>query len=74
MLAGTLAMLDRVETSAKLSPSQRRRLRYGRNRWIHMFRPQRTLAYRLLLIYYKFRAVFDVPLRAYYDEIRASMR
>jgi glycosyltransferase involved in cell wall biosynthesis len=74
MLAGTLAMLDQVEASTKLSPSQRKRLRYGRNRWIHMCRPQSTLAYRFLLIYYKCRAMLDVPLRAYYNEIRASIR
>jgi glycosyltransferase involved in cell wall biosynthesis len=74
LLAGTLAMLDKVEASDMLTPAERKRLRHGRNRWIHEFRPQRTIIYRLRRGYYKVRAMFDVPLRAYYNEIKASMR
>jgi glycosyltransferase involved in cell wall biosynthesis len=74
MLKGTLALLDKIEASDMLTPAERRHLRYGRNRWIHVFRPQRTLVYRLRRSYYKVRAMFDVPLRAYYNELKASMR
>ena len=74
MLTGTLAMLDQMEASDMLTPAERKHLRHGRNRWIHEFRPQRTIVYRLRRGYYKVRAMFDVPLRAYYNEIKASIR
>jgi hypothetical protein len=57
-----------------LTPTEKRHLRYGRNRWLHVFRPRKTILYRLRCWYYKVRAMFDVPLCAYYDEIKASMR
>jgi glycosyltransferase involved in cell wall biosynthesis len=74
MLKGTLALLDQIEASDMLTPAERKHLRYGRRRWVHVFRPQNTLRYRLRRSYYKVRAMFDVPLRAYYNEIKASMR
>ena len=74
MLKGTLAMLDQIEASNMLTPAERKHLRYGRNRWLHVFRPQSTMVYRLRHGYYKVRAMFDVPVRAYYNEIRASIR
>jgi glycosyltransferase involved in cell wall biosynthesis len=74
MLAGTLALLDQMEASDKLGPAHRRRLRYGRKRWIHRFRPQKTIAYQLRDIYYKVRTMFNVPPRAYYNELKATIR
>lgn len=74
MLQGTLALLDQIEASQVLNPAERKHLRFGRSRWLHVFRPQSTIAYRLRHGYFKVRAVFDVPLRAYLSEIRASMR
>ena len=74
MLKGTLAMLDKIEASDMLTPAERRHLRYWRNRWIRVFRPQRTIVYGLRHAYYKVRAMFEVPLRAHYNEIKASMR
>ena len=65
MMQGTLTMLDRIEASDMLTPAERKHLRYGRNRWIHVFRPQKTILYRLRRGYYKVRAMLDVPLRAY---------
>jgi glycosyltransferase involved in cell wall biosynthesis len=74
MLTATLALLDEIEASNTLGPTELKHLRHGRDRWVHVFRPQTTVTYRLRHCYYKVRAMFDVPLRAYYDEIRASMR
>lgn len=60
MLTGTMAVLDRLEKSDQLSASQLRRLRYGRKRWIHGFRPRHTLAYHLLGLIFKFRSMLSV--------------
>ena len=60
MLSGTLAVLDRLEVSGELSPAELRRLRYGKRRWLHQFRPRRTLSYRLKDLYYRFRSLLSV--------------
>jgi glycosyltransferase involved in cell wall biosynthesis len=73
LLRATLDLLDRLEASDTLTRSERKHLRFGRNRWLHVFRPRKTVLYRLRGCYYKMRAIFDVPLRAYYDEFKASM-
>lgn len=74
MLKGTLALLDQIEASDMLTPAERKHLHYGRSRWLHVFRPRKTIGYRLRQVYYKVRGMFDVPLHAYLNEIKASMR
>lgn len=64
MLIGTLNVLDRMETA--LTAAERRRLPYARRRWKHAFRPQNTLMYRAWSLYYSFRAMLGVPVRAYF--------
>jgi hypothetical protein len=60
MLKATMAALDRVEAENTLTSLERRRLRYGRGRWRHDFRPNDTLPYRLRSFYYRFHAMLDV--------------
>jgi glycosyltransferase involved in cell wall biosynthesis len=60
MLKATMAALDRVEVENTLTSLERRRLRFGRGRWRHDFRPNDTLAYRLRSFYYRFNAMLDV--------------
>jgi glycosyltransferase involved in cell wall biosynthesis len=67
MLKGVLDALDRFEAEAKLTPRQRRSLRYGRRRWVHEFRPSKTFTYRLHGVYYSFHAMLGVPLRSYFS-------
>jgi glycosyltransferase involved in cell wall biosynthesis len=74
LLEGTLALLDQIEASNMLTSAERKHLRYGRRRWLHVFRPQKTLIYRLWHAYYKVRAMFAVPLHVYCGEIRARLR
>jgi glycosyltransferase involved in cell wall biosynthesis len=74
LLEGTLALLDQIEASNMLTSAERKHLRYGRRRWLHVFRPQKTLIYRLWHAYYKVRAMFAVPLHVYCSELRARLR
>jgi glycosyltransferase involved in cell wall biosynthesis len=60
MLTATLAVLDLFEKETSLSGSERRRLRHGRRRWVHVFRPEDSLRYRLHEMYYRFHAMFGV--------------
>jgi glycosyltransferase involved in cell wall biosynthesis len=62
MLAGTMHALDKLERDATLNAKQRRRLRHGRLRWIHVFRPRSDLRYRMKTLYFRFRAMLGVPL------------
>jgi glycosyltransferase involved in cell wall biosynthesis len=57
--------LDKLESSATLTRSTRRRLQRGRKRWIHTFCPKPTLRYRLVSLYFKFRAMLTVSPRSY---------
>lgn len=66
MLAGTLDALDRLEPS--LSRADQRRLRRGRARWVHVFRPQPGLRYRIKGMYFKLQAMLGVPIRSYVRE------
>ena len=60
MLTGTMAVLNRLEQSGQLNAAQLRRLRYGRKRWIHGFRPQHTLLYRAHGLVFKLRSMLSV--------------
>jgi glycosyltransferase involved in cell wall biosynthesis len=66
MLNGILKALDQLEADVKLTARQRRRLRYGRRRWVHECRPSKTFAYRLRGLYHSVRAMLGVPLRTYF--------
>jgi glycosyltransferase involved in cell wall biosynthesis len=66
MLKGILDALDRLEGETTLTAYERRRLRHGRGRWMHEFRANKTLPHRLYGLYYRFRAMSGVPLRAYF--------
>lgn len=66
MFTVTMGVLDSVEAEITLTAFEQRRLRYGRRRWVHEFRPNDTLAYRFQGFYYKFRAMLGVPLRSYF--------
>ena len=66
MFKGIMRALDQLEAETELTATERRRLRHGRRRWRHEFRPQETLAYRVEGLYYKFRAMLTVPLRSYF--------
>lgn len=67
MLAGTLDVLARLEPS--LNRADQARLRRGRARWIHTFRPRRDLPYRMQGMYFRMHAMLGVPLRSYLQEI-----
>jgi hypothetical protein len=66
MFKGIFDALDRVEAETILTAYERRRLRHGRGRWMHEFRANKTLAYRLRGLYYSFRAMLGVPFRSYF--------
>ena len=66
MLRGILDSLDQLEAENELTPSQRRRLRHGRGRWMHDLRPNNTFTYRLSGLYYRFHGMLGVPLRTYF--------
>lgn len=66
MLAGTLETLDRVEPA--LGRKDRARLRRGRRRWTHTFRPRKGIVYKMEELYFRVLAMADVPLRSYWDE------
>jgi glycosyltransferase involved in cell wall biosynthesis len=66
MYQGIMHALDRLEAETELTAAEQRRLRHGRRRWRHEFRPKETLAYRLEGLYYRFRAMLTVPLRSYF--------
>src|SRR5271156_5642553 len=65
MYKGIMHALDRLEAETELTAAEQRRLRHGRRRWRHEFRPKETLAYRMEGLYYRFRAMLTVPLRSY---------
>jgi glycosyltransferase involved in cell wall biosynthesis len=67
MIAAVSAIFDQLENDPSLSPSQRRTLFRGRNRWMHSFRPQETIGYRLRSLYYSFRAMLTVPIGSYFQ-------
>ncbi len=66
MFKGIMRALDQLEAEAILTPLERRRLNHGRGRWRHEFRSNKTLAYQLEGLYYRFRAMLTVPLRSYF--------
>jgi glycosyltransferase involved in cell wall biosynthesis len=66
MFKGIMRALDQLEAEATLTPQERRRLNHGRGRWRHEFRSNKTLAYQLEGLYYRFRAMLTVPLRSYF--------
>ena len=66
MLKATMAALDRVEIENELTAFERRRLRYGRGRWMHIYHPDDTLSYRLRDLYYHLHGMLDVPLSSYF--------
>jgi cellulose synthase/poly-beta-1,6-N-acetylglucosamine synthase-like glycosyltransferase len=66
MFKGIMRALDQLEAETELTATERRRLRHGRRRWRHEFRPKETLSYRLEGLYYRFRAMLTVPLRFYF--------
>jgi glycosyltransferase involved in cell wall biosynthesis len=65
MLVSTMVVLDLMEP--RLSESERRRLPHARRRWKHAFRRKTTLAYRLMDLYYSFRAMSGVPFTNYFS-------
>jgi glycosyltransferase involved in cell wall biosynthesis len=65
MLATVMTVLDQIERSEDLSPSEHRRLLHGRRRWHHAFRPKDTLSYRIRTLYYGFRAMLTVSVWHY---------
>jgi O-antigen/teichoic acid export membrane protein/glycosyltransferase involved in cell wall biosynthesis len=66
MLLGTMLVLDHLESA--LTPSERKKLTHARRRWIHEFRPNSTLTYRLMNLYYSFRTMWNVPIRSYFGD------
>ena len=74
VLKGVFNALDQLEAEETLTARQRRRLRYGRGRWIHECRPSKTLTYRLRTLYHSFHAMLGVPLRAYFRLRRSEGR
>ena len=66
MYKGIMHALDRLEAETELTAAEQRRLRHGRRRWRHEFRPRPTLAYRIEGLYYRFRAMLTVPLGSYF--------
>jgi glycosyltransferase involved in cell wall biosynthesis len=64
MLAGVLAVLDRIEPL--LTDSERKRLPHARRRWKHACRYRSTFGYRLWSLYFSFRAMLTVPTRYYF--------
>jgi glycosyltransferase involved in cell wall biosynthesis len=66
MFKGIMRALDQLEAETELTATERQRLRHGRRRWQHEFRPKETLAYRLEGLYFRFRAMLTVPLRSYF--------
>ena len=72
MFKGIMRALDQLEAEATLTPLERRRLNHGRGRWRHEFRPDKTLAYYLEGLYYRFRAMLTVPLRSYFGSRNAG--
>lgn len=66
MILAVMRILDEQEQSGLLSRTELRRLRHGRERWLHVFRPETTLRYRLRDYYFRFHAMTTVPLRSYF--------
>jgi glycosyltransferase involved in cell wall biosynthesis len=65
MLLSTMVVLDLIEP--RLSDSERRRLPHARRRWKHVFRRKTTLAYKLMDLYFRFRAMWGVPFSNYFS-------
>ncbi len=68
MLIGTMAVLDLVEPT--LSDVERKRLPHARRRWRHEFRCRPTLIYRIWSLYYRFRAMWRVPVLHWFSNMR----
>jgi glycosyltransferase involved in cell wall biosynthesis len=66
MLQATLAALDCVEREHLLTASERREIEHGRRRWMHAFRPEKTITYRLRGLFYRFHAMLKTPVRSYF--------
>jgi len=66
MFKGIMRALDQLEAEIELTAAEQRRLRHGRRRWRHEFRPKETFGYRLEGLYYRFRAMLTVPVRFYF--------
>jgi hypothetical protein len=66
LFKGIMRALDQLEVETELTATERKRLRHGRRRWRHEFRPKETFGYRLEGLYYRSRAVLTVPLRSYF--------
>jgi glycosyltransferase involved in cell wall biosynthesis len=60
MLSRIFTVLDKLERTTPLTPSQRRRLQHGRRRWTHALRGADTLGWKIAKIYYGFRAMLSV--------------
>lgn len=69
MVAAVMRILDEYDDSNVLTPVEHRRLRHGRRRWLHEFRPEPTLLYRLRGLYFRFRAMLTVPARYYINSL-----
>lgn len=67
MQTGTLEVLDRFAAAGNLTVAERRRINYGRRRWLHHYNPESTLRYRLQGVYYKFRTMLRLPPNAWFS-------
>jgi glycosyltransferase involved in cell wall biosynthesis len=72
MLTATMAALDKLELESSLSDFERSRLCHGRLRWKHVFRYQKTLAYRLKGLYFNLHAMLTVPAWSYFTSGKNS--
>jgi O-antigen/teichoic acid export membrane protein/glycosyltransferase involved in cell wall biosynthesis len=66
MILAVTAILDQIESTGNLSPVELKKLRHGRSRWLHVFRPKSSLSYRIRSLYYSFHAMLSVPLSHYF--------
>jgi glycosyltransferase involved in cell wall biosynthesis len=66
MVAAVMGILDRFEGDETLSRSERKTLERGRKRWLHAMLPKATVGYRVMGLYYRFRAMLTVPIRSYF--------
>ena len=66
MLTAVMRALDEMEQSWRLNAREVRKLQRGRSRWLHTFQPERTLRYRLMTLYFSFRAMLTVSVRHYF--------
>ena len=66
LIAAIMAIFDGWDGDRSLSPSERKTLARGRQRWLHRTHPEATLNYRLKGLYYSFRAMLTVPIQYYF--------